>query len=68
MVEQSGFINVNIYYRHNFDLSNIIKWANDGKPTGNGKIKVFDTSINSAWKIFVETSGLALVTTTATMA
>ena len=59
IVEQAGFSNVQISFRHNFDISNVVMWARDGKATGNGKLNIFDSSVNAAWKSFSETAGLA---------
>jgi 2-polyprenyl-3-methyl-5-hydroxy-6-metoxy-1,4-benzoquinol methylase len=58
VVEDTGFTNIGISFRQNFDISNAMMWLRDGKPTGNGKFNIFDSRINAAWKQFVESAGL----------
>jgi 2-polyprenyl-3-methyl-5-hydroxy-6-metoxy-1,4-benzoquinol methylase len=59
MVEQAGFSDIKISFRHNFDMSNVMLWLRDNKPTGNGKIDFLNNSVNQNWVEFVESSGLA---------
>ncbi len=58
IVEQAGFSGIEISFRHNFDISNAMMWLRDKKPTGNGKLNLFDSRVNAAWINFVETAGL----------
>ncbi|MDC0319031.1 class I SAM-dependent methyltransferase [Verrucomicrobia bacterium] len=55
----SGFSNVTVTYRHNYDLSNSFMWAMQGKPTGCGKIRLFNKALDSAWISFIEKNGYA---------
>ena len=59
MVKQAGFSDIRISFRHNFDMSNVILWLRDNRPTGNGKLDFLNNSIDKNWVEFVETSGLA---------
>ena len=59
MVEQAGFSDIKISFRHNFDMSNVMVWLRDNKPTGNGKIDFLSNSVNQNWVEFLESSGLA---------
>jgi len=57
LASQTGFREINIMYQQNYDLSNALCWLRDQKPTGMGKIDIFNSSIDSAWHEFLETSG-----------
>ena len=59
MVDQAGFSDIRISFRHNFDMSNVMLWLRDNKPTGNGKIDFLSNSVNQNWVEFLESSGLA---------
>ena len=59
LVNQVGFSKYNISFRHNYDLSNLVLWIKEGKPTGCGYIDLFDDEINALWKMKVEQAGLA---------
>ncbi len=59
ITEKAGFSNIKTSFRHNFDLSNTIVWLRDNKPTGNGKINLFNKEINNNWINFLEEEGLA---------
>ncbi len=58
VVEDTGFSDIEISFRQNFDISNAMMWLRDGKPTGNGKFDIFDSRVNSAWIQFIESAGL----------
>lgn len=58
VVEDAGFSNPEISFRQNFDISNVMLWLRDRKPTGNGKLDIFDSRINDAWIKFIESAGL----------
>ena len=55
----SGFSNIKISFRQNFDLSNTMMWLRDKKPSGNGKIGFLDKKVNDCWISFLESKGLA---------
>jgi len=59
LVSNAGFSDINISFRHSFDLSNMMLWAINGKPTGCGGVDFFDSTINSSWVDFVEKNGLS---------
>lgn len=59
MAQNSGFSDIKITFRHNFDISNLLLWLRDHKPTGNGKLDFISNSIDKNWIEFVESSGLA---------
>jgi len=59
MVDQAGFSDIRISFRHNFDMSNVMLWLRDNKPTGNGKLDFLNSSVDKNWVEFVESSGLA---------
>jgi len=58
IVEGAGFFDLEISFRQNYDISNIMMWLRDGKPTGNGKFDIFDSRVNTAYIQFVESAGL----------
>ena len=59
MAEQAGFLDIKISFRHNFDMSNVMLWLRDNKPTGNGKLDFLSNGVDQNWIEFVESSGLA---------
>ena len=56
---KAGFKVEKIYFRQNFDISNLLSWIKEKKPTGNGKIKIFNDNFNKFWKSFLEEKGIA---------
>jgi 2-polyprenyl-3-methyl-5-hydroxy-6-metoxy-1,4-benzoquinol methylase len=52
------FSNVDISFRHNYDLSNIILWLRDHQPTGLRKLDLFDERANTGWKTMLEALGM----------
>ena len=42
-LEIAGFKNINVGFRHGYDLSNALLWLRDRKPSGNSKIKNIST-------------------------
>jgi len=58
-VKNAGFQDVKITHRHNFDLSNALLWGSTGKPTGNRKLEMITSEVNSVWKAFLELHGYA---------
>jgi 2-polyprenyl-3-methyl-5-hydroxy-6-metoxy-1,4-benzoquinol methylase len=59
MSEQASFSDIKISFRHNFDMSNVMLWLRDNKPTGNRKLDFLSNSADKNWIEFVESSGLA---------
>lgn len=59
LVEKCGFANIQISYRHNFDLSNTLMWLKDRRPTGNGKLDLFDNRLNDTWRAFLNEKGFS---------
>lgn len=59
LAKKAGFKDIEVSFRHNFDLSNVLNWAIHKKPTGNGKLELLDNRINSVWRDFVIEKGLA---------
>lgn len=59
IVKKSGFSDMSIYFRHNFDLSNMIMWLRDRVPTGIGKSDFFDKRLNNIWEGFIESAGFS---------
>ena len=59
MAEQANFSDVKISFRHNFDMSNVMLWLRDNKPTGKGKLDFLSNGVDQNWIEFVESSGLA---------
>lgn len=57
--KKSGFENIKLSFRHNYDLSNTLMWLKDRKPTGKGKIPFIDSRLNAAWISAVEELGFA---------
>jgi hypothetical protein len=43
---------------HYYDFSNFLLWHKAGKPTGLGKLSLFDETFNALWKATLEKSGL----------
>lgn len=60
LLESSGFLSYKIIYKHKLDMSNFATWLKDGKPSINKRyLDLFDESIDSAWKDFLEKNGMA---------
>ncbi len=54
---QAGFNQIDIRYQHNYDLSNVLLWLREHRPTGVGRLPFFDAPVNAAWGAFLEGSG-----------
>lgn len=52
------FSNTDISFHHNYDLSNTLLWLRDRKPTGLGKLNLFDKRANDEWKVMLEALGM----------
>ncbi|MCV2885438.1 class I SAM-dependent methyltransferase [Aestuariibacter sp. AA17] len=59
LARKAGYHISNTSFRHNFDLSNTLVWANNGIPSGNGKLSFIDNNLNLMWKQFLEQQGYA---------
>jgi 2-polyprenyl-3-methyl-5-hydroxy-6-metoxy-1,4-benzoquinol methylase len=59
IAEKAGFSDIKISFRHNFDMSNMILWLRENKPSGNGKLPFLSNSVDKNWIEFVESSGFA---------
>ena len=59
LAHKAGFTRLSISHRHNFDLSNIISWAVDKKPTGCGKLTLFNETLDAVWVDYLERNGYA---------
>lgn len=57
--ETAGFTDVRVGFYHQYDLSNALCWLRDGRPTGRGKIDLFDRRLDQQWAAFLEANGLA---------
>ena len=55
----AGFVVTEKRFRQVYDLSNLLLWLRDGKPTGNGQLKDFDQRINHSYQEYLEQTGLA---------
>ena len=56
---QAGFPDVEVTYYHKYDLSNAFCWLRDNRPTGVGKIDLFDERLDHQWRGFLEEKGWA---------
>ena len=56
--KKEKFSDVNISYRHNYDLSNFTLWLRDRKPTGLNRINLFDERADEGWKAMLEALGM----------
>lgn len=51
---KNKFNKTNISTNHNYDFSNFLLWHQEGKPTGNGKLTLFNKTFDSIWKSYLE--------------
>jgi len=58
-LKEAGFEDFEITYVHDYDLSNMLYWLKEKKPTGLAKTAIFDESFNSVYKNYLEKVGLA---------
>lgn len=56
---QSGFKNVEVSFIHKYDISNLIYWCLEGRPTGSNKTKIFDKYFNNSYVEYLERNMLA---------
>lgn len=59
ILEKVGFKNIEISYLHKQDISNLIFWLRDKKPTGKNKTDIFDRHFNVIYKEYIEQKGLS---------
>ena len=59
LLERVGFKNLEVGFYHEMDISNLIFWLKDGKPTGKNKIKFFDDEFNRHFCSYLEKIGKA---------
>jgi SAM-dependent methyltransferase len=58
-LKEAGFTNFEIQYIHDYDISNMLYWMKEKRPTGNGKTKLFDDGFNGMYKNYLEKTGHA---------
>lgn len=58
-LKKAGFNNVKVGYTHKFDLSNLLYWFMEGRPTGVGNIQLFDDEFNAFFIKYLERKGAA---------
>ena len=59
LLKQIGFKNLTIGFHHEMDISNLIHWLKDGKPTGKNKNKIFGDEANRYFCSHLEKIGKA---------
>lgn len=57
--ETAGFTDLELSFRHNYDLSNAFMWMKERIPTGNERILNITKTLNLTWKNFLEETGQA---------
>lgn len=58
-LEQAGFQEYKINYMHTMDVSNLLIWLKDHKPTGIGKFAFFDHGFDDLYRHYLEQHGKA---------
>jgi 2-polyprenyl-3-methyl-5-hydroxy-6-metoxy-1,4-benzoquinol methylase len=58
LCKKIGFSNIDISFRHIYDLSNFVLWLKENQPTGLNKLNLFDERSDSAWKSMLEATGM----------
>ena len=59
LLKKVGFRNIVIGFYHDMDISNLIFWLKEGKPTGKNKNKLFDNEANKYFCSYLEKTGKA---------
>lgn len=59
LLNSLGFKRIRIGYLHLYDLSNLLGWYKEEKPTGVGRIPLFDERINAPLRAYLEDTGRA---------
>ena len=57
LFERVGFKKLEVGFYHEMDISNLIHWLKDGKPTGKNKNKMFDDDANRHFCSYLEKIG-----------
>ncbi len=58
-LEQAGFKEYKINFMHTMDLSNLLLWLKDHKPTGIGRFELFDQGFDDLYRHYLEQHGKA---------
>ena len=59
LLKRVGFKNIVTKFYHEMDISNLIFWLKEGKPTGKNKNKLFDDVANQYFCSYLEKIGKA---------
>jgi len=59
VLKKAGFCEIKVRYLHDYDVSNLLGWMKESRPTGLNKIKTFDKGFNIMYKNYLEQNGLA---------
>jgi len=59
ILKEAGFKNYKISYVHDYDISNLLLWMKESKPTGLNEIDFFDNGFNLLYKNYLEKTGSA---------
>jgi len=59
VLKRAGFSQIKVKYLHDYDVSNLLGWMKESKPTGLNKIKTFDNGFNIMYKNYLEQNALA---------
>ncbi len=59
LLRAAGFRRISVGYLHLYDLSNLLAWYKEEKPTGLGRIPLFDERINAPLRAYLEDTGRA---------
>lgn len=54
LLRAAGFRRISVGYLHLYDLSNLLVWYKEEKPTGLGRIPLFDEGINAPLRAYLE--------------
>lgn len=59
ILKLAGFNNFKVDFHHKYDISNMLFWMKDGKPTGKNKYDFFDDDFNSFYRNYLIKNGKA---------
>lgn len=59
LFKKVGFADVKVDFYHEYDMSNLILWLKQNKPTGLNAYKLFDEDFNGVFKGYLEKTGKA---------
>ncbi len=57
LLRKKGFTHVNVKFVHRYDLSNLLYWMKDSKPTGIGYDNFFDEGFDLIYRNYVQEKG-----------